>query len=269
MKSVINNTRSETENTFRTPADANRDDAANKNTVAGHIAASEKWIADYAKAEEDEFGDFSLTADDIVQLDTPTKPAGLYPETPRKVAKTDAVMTPGSKRKRDEDPFPTPQSGHDDGSNASSKFTRLKGGMWDGNERPGLLSPSATPTPARFRDAMQGQADPVDYDITTEVMEILQSQNLDDETSKSLKDVLNKHALKMSGIIKGRDITRMALKTKDNKIAELQQRIAALETERDMDKIIIRNIKDDITRSVEARRGRGGFRGRGRGRGET
>lgn len=263
---MINNSRSEPGVTSKTLADASRDDRANKNTIEGHIAASEKRIADYAKAEEDEFGDFSLSADDLVQLDTPSKTTahqrGADLETPRKVVKFDTAMTPGSKRKSDEMAWPTPQTGNNDVFSGPA-LTRLKGSMWDGNKNPGLVSPAITPTPSRFRDALQGQPEHTDYDVTTEVMDMLQGQNVDEETSKKLKEVLNKHALKTSGIAKGRDISRLALKSKDAKIAELQQRISALETEREMDKVVIRNIKDDITRSVSARRGRE------RGRGQT
>ena len=61
--------------------------------------------------------------------------------------------------------------------------------------------------------------------------------------------------------MKGRDITRVALKAKDAKIAELQQKITALEKEREMDKSIIRHFKSDMAESIASRQRRG--RGRG------
>jgi hypothetical protein len=88
-------------------------------------------------------------------------------------------------------------------------------------------------------------------------MDLLRDQHIDEETTTSLKELLNKHALKISGISKGRDITRVALKAKDAKIAELQQKIAAMESERELDKRIIRHYKSDMAQSVERRRGRG------------
>jgi hypothetical protein len=49
----------------------------------------------------------------------------------------------------------------------------------------------------------------------------------------------------------------VALKAKDAKIAELQQKIAAMESERELDKRIIRHYKSDMAQNVERRRGRG------------
>ncbi len=92
---------------------------------------------------------------------------------------------------------------------------------------------------------------------------MLKDQQIEEEVTSNLKELLNRHALKISGISKGRDITRVALKAKDAKIVELQQKINALETERDLDKRILRHYKSDMAESVERRRGHG--RGRGRG----
>ena len=92
-------------------------------------------------------------------------------------------------------------------------------------------------------------------------MDLLKDQHIDDNTSSSLQELLSKHAMRISGIVKGRDITRVALKAKDAKIAELQQKIIAIETEREMDKTIIRHFKSDISQSIASKRERG--RGRG------
>ena len=88
-------------------------------------------------------------------------------------------------------------------------------------------------------------------------MDLLKDQHIDDETRSILKELLSKHAMKISGIAKGRDITRIALKAKDAKIAELQQKITALETEREMDKTIIRHFKSDMAQSISSKYGRG------------
>ena len=175
-------------------------------------------------------------------------------------------MTPGSKRKREGDALPTPatKAFKEEDIFTSPSTGRLKEPMWDGKERFGLRSPSATPTPSRFRGGTEVEDLPREkiingYDISKEVMELLRDQHIDDDKSSSLRELLSKHALKMSGIAKGRDITRVALKTKDTKIAELQQKVTALETEREMDKIIIRHFKADMANSISKR-------GRGRGR---
>jgi hypothetical protein len=128
------------------------------------------------------------------------------------------------------------------------------------NDRFGFRSPSATPSHFSLqREASEdrGERARQSYDITDGVMDLLRDQHIDEETTTSLKELLNKHALKISGISKGRDITRVALKAKDAKIAELQQKVAAMESERELDKRIIRHYKSDMTQSVERRRGRG------------
>jgi hypothetical protein len=77
-------------------------------------------------------------------------------------------------------------------------------------------------------------------------MALLKNTPIDAETTSKLQELLNRHALRVSGIARGRDITRVALKAKDARIAELQQKIAALEAEREMDKIMIGNLKKDM-----------------------
>lgn len=242
MGVVINNTRSEPDH-LRTPADASRD----KRTIEGHNAASNKWIRDLGRSKRDDFGEWTSSEEEDrkeTKAATPSIP-GAYPETPRKAIKTGELLTPGSKRQRDNEYLPTPVTNpKEDDVFITSSVTRLKGGMWDGNEPFSMGSPSITPTPSRFRDAsVSGESQSSgtnEYDITKEVMELLKDQHIGHETTSSLQTLLNKHALKISGIAKGRDITRMALKLKDAKIAELHQRINALETEREMDKSLIK-----------------------------
>ncbi|CZR65789.1 uncharacterized protein PAC_15689 [Phialocephala subalpina] len=269
MQAVVGNKRSEPD-ALRTLADAARD----KRTVEGHSAASNKFMADLAKAD-DEFDDWSLSVDDEAKLvdEVEKADAAEYPETPRKAIKTSHFEIPGSKRKRDEGMLPTPISGamkpnmgvkslRKDEDVFNTPSSRLKGGIWDGSEHSGLRSPSATPAPSRFQDATSANDDrsqkaTQSYDIGDEVLQLLKDQHIDDETTSNLRKLLNKHALKISGIAKGRDITRVALKAKDVKIAELQQKITALEAERELDKTIIRHFKSDIAHSVEKRHSRG------------
>jgi len=268
---VINNSRSE-------PAAAlepvNDGKPADRRTVEGHIEASNKWIADLVKKEEEEFGEWPLSVRDEISPAVTAEetvfalPRNPNPETPRKAIKVDMFSTPGSKKKRGEaEAWPTPTTGRikSDDVFATPSSTSLKGGMWDGNERSGLLSPSITPTPARFCDVNQPleTAESISnlkgYDITKEVMELLKEQSLDEEITTKVRQILNKHALKTQGIVRGRDITRMALKTKEGKIAELEQCILELQNERELDKVIIKHFKSDMAQSLNKR-------GRGKGR---
>jgi hypothetical protein len=277
MGAVINNTRSEQEQRQSTTSEAARD----RMTVEGHAVASNKFMSDLAKDDEDEYGDsFALPPEMEKAMAMVADQAEMRsPETPRKAIKTSYAATPGSKRKREEDSLPTPVTGtsktlsasHGSALNNDDVFgtpsSHARGTLWDGNDRVGFRSPSVTPNHfSHQRESIEASEDrgdrvPHSYDITDEVMDLLKEQNLNEEVAMDLKELLNKHALKISGIAKGRDITRVALKAKDAKIAELQQKITALEAERDLDRRIIRHYKSDMAESVERRRGRG--RGRG------
>jgi hypothetical protein len=259
-QAVINNTRSEDHDQASTPSDAARD----KTTIEGHSAASNKWMADLGKVAEDEVEGWSLSPEEERNL---AQAWGSAPTTPRKTIKFHHSTTPGSKRKWPEDSLPTPATLgtvtptlRKDEDIFFTPASRLNGGMWDGNEH--IRNSSITPTPSRYQESIvisealqdKGQKS---YDISEDVIELLKDQHIDEETTTNLKQLLNRHALKISGIAKGRDITRLALKAKDEKIAELQQRISALETERLMDRTIIQQFKKDIAHSIEKRHGRG------------
>ncbi|KAE9373096.1 hypothetical protein N431DRAFT_337524 [Stipitochalara longipes BDJ] len=264
---VMNNTRSEADERRTTTAEA----AGDKRTVEGQAAASNKFMADLAKNNEDQYGSFELPPEMERAMAKAVEQAEMRsPETPRKAIKTNYAATPGSKRKREEDSLPTPATGinktipaSDRASKDDDVFGTPSITLKAGNDRFGFRSPSATPSHFSLqREGTEatddrGERTQHSYDITDEVMELLRDQHIDQETTYNLKELLNKHALKISGISKGRDITRVALKAKDMKIAELQQKIAGLEAERDLDKRIIRHYKSDMTQSVERRRGRG------------
>jgi hypothetical protein len=267
----MQNTRSEVD-VMRTPADASRD----KRTVATpSISRDQKPIAtpsifnnkfsQETTEDEDEFGHFPFSPEDVASVVKVAEQASVatpMPQTPSKSTTAGILPTPATKRKWDETGLLTPATG---GTKGKSLFgtpaTRLNGGMWDGNEPFG--SKNVTPTPNRFKEPSDIEpADQSAYDLTDEILEILKDKNLDVTTTADLKKLFGRHALKIAGIVRGRDISRVALKTKDAKIAELQQRITSLETEREMDKTVIKHFKNDMSHSVANRRGRG--RGRGK-----
>ncbi|TGO68413.1 hypothetical protein BOTNAR_0025g00450 [Botryotinia narcissicola] len=263
---VLNNTRTEPHTPeSRSPVTPSKD----KRTLEGHAIASNKRLEDIGKKEDDEFGAWPLTREDeekVVKTAERTDP-GSFPETPRKGKMDGKTATPGSKRKRCEgesngaNMYPTPRTkgtrDEDIFGTPSTSRKRINGGMWDGNERSVLFSPAETPSPMRFKDATMGPppklmgspskgstGDPLqNYDMTEDIMNLLKDQHIDDEVSAQLRQMLARHALKISGIVKGRDITRVALKAKDTKIVELQQKITQLEYKHDMDGAIIKRLR--------------------------
>lgn len=108
---------------------------------------------------------------------------------------------------------------------------------------------SATPTPRRFQDVLsaQGAASNQASDLELNILSILDRHDVVVPTTArdELVALVDQHHLKTQGIIRGRDISRMALKKKDEEIQALRERIERLETEREMDKVVISCLRDN------------------------
>lgn len=160
------------------------------------------------------------------------------PETPRKVVKTDVLCTPG-KRRYDEMALPTPAKDSDDVF--TTPTTSLKGRMLF--PIAGLPSPAVTPSPHRFKDIPAESSE-----LATEILNSLRDSGVEvpADAITILKDICYRYNLKTQGIARGRDISRMAIKTKDGQLAELQNKISALEAERETNKAVIRHLRRDM-----------------------
>ena len=92
-----------------------------------------------------------------------------------------------------------------------------------------------TPTPSRFRDAL-AETPSRQHNFATQVFSLLNAYDvtLPAKLTSELGDILNAHELRTQGVIKGRDITRLALKARDAKVVELEARIARLEADREL-----------------------------------
>ncbi|GME40332.1 putative px domain-containing protein [Neofusicoccum parvum] len=108
---------------------------------------------------------------------------------------------------------------------------------------------AATPTPARFgttatTPSTTGGGDDIGDTIVPEVLHLLQERGvqLDNEAGDALQKVLKAHSLRMQGLARGRDISRLAVRERNAKIAELQARITALEAELETQKAVIGNL---------------------------
>lgn len=106
--------------------------------------------------------------------------------------------------------------------------------------------PVRTPTNAQIElEKLAGSA--AEYDITEPVMALLKDQPINQATRRGVKEALEKNALKIRGLIKGRDVARSALESRDTRIAELSARVAALENGRRLDRERLKELTRGLT----------------------
>ena len=204
------------------------------------------------------------SSDEVDLAETAAQVTMLPPfETPHKTPRTEHYTSPGKRSYLEmqssgntTEPLSTPKNSDDVFATPTTP-----------NRPRGLLSPS--PTPAQ-KHGFNHHPNAPPSDLASSALNILSPIPLPSAIEAELVDLLNKHDLRTQGIAKGRDITRLAVKSKDTKIAELQMRIAALEAERETTRTVVRHLKQDIGAKVASPkkpRGGGGFGRGGFGRG--
>ncbi|KAB2573924.1 Px domain-containing protein [Lasiodiplodia theobromae] len=209
-------------------ADVGRGNAASSGT-----AAKRKWqeeVDGEAETEdEDEYGwdqDTSVEAAIGRVLDAVSTPS-------RKVLK----MKEGATPRGDSAMVMTPVSQRGNGGGVSA-----------------AAATKATPTPAMFGTVTPSTSaggggsaaaeDDVGDALVVEVLQVLDERdiNLDDEANEALQEVLKSHSLRMQNLARGRDISRLAVRERNAKLAELQARVKTLEAELETQRAVIANL---------------------------
>jgi hypothetical protein len=115
------------------------------------------------------------------------------------------------------------------------------------------LSANTTPskTPSRQQELPSSSPPETNYDVTDQVMGLLRGQKVDSKTLSSVQNILTTAARRTKGIVLGRDTARASLKAKDEKIATLQERIAALENRERMHRGQMTNIKAGLMKMYD------------------
>ena len=177
-------------------------------------------------------------------------------ETPRKAARTTEVTSP---RK-------SVQTGGSSDSATTDSTIRAHDDVFTTpptskrSISTGLLSPSHTPATGNSQGQTTSQhhhdLDP--SSLATQALNILKPANivLPSKIENELVDLLSNHELRTQGIAKGRDISRVAIQTKDRRISELQARIQGLEQERETTRTVISHLKHDMSSSPKGKGGR-------------
>lgn len=179
------------------------------------------------------------------------------PETPRKAVKTDMISSPGKRRYDDmasengegtATAWPTPSTGAggDDLFNTPATGAAGKGLFAHAT----LPIPAETPTPIRYKDIPPTQGS----GLASEILTTLQAFNVSDppEVRNAVKSICDKYVLYTRGIMRGRDVSRAMVKTKDEIIAELQGEVEGLKAERETNRAVIRHLRRDVATRKEA-----------------
>ncbi|KAI5212551.1 hypothetical protein E4T38_00319 [Aureobasidium subglaciale] len=184
------------------------------------------------------------------------------PETPRKAVKFDALATPATSVNRK---LPWLDTRAKSPAATSAKATPSRHFDLPQVLTPSIsklsvaqhaaLTPQVTPSPLRFRNPSAHASSPR-FTLTADVFAALDdtSFNLPAESTSKLRDILTRQELRIEGIIKGREITRLALKAREAKIVELQATVVSLEAERDVDHAHVKRLeweKDMLARGQD------------------
>jgi hypothetical protein len=182
------------------------------------------------------------------------------PETPRKANKTTESTSPGKRRfvqalNEDEDIFTTPMTG----LGGRDFFSTAGAGA------SGLLSPAETPAAPRFRNAISNNITSAesqlprhqedrDTALAKEILSTLRDLNLllTSDSVAAVQQICHRWEMKMRGVVKGRDVTREALRKKERELVEAKRRIEGMEAEREVQRCVVRALREE----VEERRAR-------------
>lgn len=114
----------------------------------------------------------------------------------------------------------------------------------------GIPTPAKTPSTSRVglqqSTPSSSPADPA-HDPADEIMDLLRGSNTDPAILQSVQDKLITSARRTKGLLLGRDSARAALKQKDDRIAQLQERVVALENKERFYARQLTNIKAQLT----------------------
>lgn len=91
-----------------------------------------------------------------------------------------------------------------------------------------------TPTPSKYSDVLSTDSKFDTSDLAKSLIGVLEEHEvvLSNKARDDIVSLLNRHDLKTQGVIRGRDITRLALKKKDDEIRTLKEKISKLEARR-------------------------------------
>lgn len=230
----------------------------------------------FLEDSDEEFG-----GDDLNDSETERQLAAITDESARKQQRTrDAYGTPAAHGGVGQIGLPTPVSrrpgllvGQDERDRSAKRQRHVgspptRAGDDDDETQsqsgPGnVLGDPETPTPYRKTDALAGLKNSTttpaktgagnaaqaaeDYPrITDEVFSLLAHQPVSESTKRTLKAAMERHEMRVRGVVRGREAARAGITERDTRISELQARVVALENGRRMDRERLRELSSGL-----------------------
>ncbi|KAK2611101.1 hypothetical protein N8I77_004477 [Diaporthe amygdali] len=213
----------------------------------------------FLEDSDDEFG-----GDDLDDPETERQLAAITDESARKQQRTkDVYDTPATQNSNG---LPTPVSRRPGLLIASDERERTAkrqqhAGSGNDEAQSQVLGDPGTPTPYRKTDALAGlktataAADKSpgnaavldDYPkISDEVLSLLAHQPVAESTKRTLKAAMERHEMRVKGVVRGREAARAGIAERDARIGEMQDRIVALENARKMDRERLRELSSGL-----------------------
>lgn len=155
-----------------------------------------------------------------------------HPDSPFKTPRTSKVSSSGKRRLSET---------HDISPGYPSLATPLSSLSSRTETFPSSAELCMTPTPSKYSNVLSAESRFDTSDLAKSLMELLEKHEvvLPNKARDDVVSLLNRHDLKTQGIIRGRDMTRLALKKKDSEISSLKVRVENLEAQRQLDRTII------------------------------
>lgn len=192
-------------------------------------------------SDEEAYGwDESLDneVDDLMNTPGPIRQPIFSPETPRKTPRTATNTSPSKRKLHEINDSPPPYSEIDSSQSMLS--------ISQANTIPSSsVEISVTPTPRRYQDVLSTHTSADNTELASSVLSILDRHDvvIPTEARDELVTLLDQHHLKYQGVLRGRDISRVGLKKRNEEIALLKERIEGLEVEREMDRTTIAGLR--------------------------
>ncbi|KAL3455266.1 hypothetical protein BJX64DRAFT_282198 [Aspergillus heterothallicus] len=159
----------------------------------------------------------------------------------RKAARTETVTSPG-KRKRDDS---------DEGEEIRSERPTPVSVLGSATKSGGQF---VTPTPGKYRNAVEESPIAHSVDLAADVGKILEAYGapVSKAAEEELKGLFARHEMKIKGVIRGRDVSRVALRKKDEQIARLNERIAELEAQRELNRSVNGTLRKEFPMDIDS-----------------